>query len=104
MLPSNVLILHDERHGLHGNALARAWSETVGLETLFDSCELNDGERQVVFHAMLGKSYGRIACDCSLPPVTVKSRLHRAYAKLPVSCKRELCGLFYGAEMPAMAE
>lgn len=86
------------------DAIARAWAETVGLETLFNACALNEGEREVVFQAMLGKSYGRIAHDCRLAPVTVKSRLHRAYAKLPVSCKRELCGLFYGAGRLAAIE
>lgn len=104
VLPSNVLIVRKERSGLRRDAVARAWAETVGLETLFDACALNDGEREVVFQAMLGKSNGRIARDCSLAPVTVKSRLHCAYAKLPVSCKRELRTLFYGAGRLAAAE
>ncbi len=104
VLPSNVLIVREERSDLHRDAIARAWAETVGLEALFDACALNEEEREVVFQAMLGKSYRRIARDCSLAPVTVKSRLHRAYTKLPVSCKRELCGLFYGAGRLAVTE
>src|SRR5438067_10087775 len=43
---------------------------------------LNDGERDVLFLSWAGLDYGEIAEALTIPGGTVRSRLHRARAKL----------------------